>query len=543
MIGAPQVPPQAVRPALRRGAVTVQFAVLMFALIPLAALLLHSALVLTTRRQMQTAVNASAREGLRFRDQLPDLPALVRLLDDPDACPDRNDLNVVKESLRTEPECDCAPGDEACLRDYVRRKLARRQTALIFDDDLDPSDDSLRFGVGPAIDFSGGRALAGTDFLAGRQADVGAPYKPRPRLNLSDLPHGDLVSGSYQPDESHREGDDYVRDDFTPGDDAFLARLRRSDDLRGLDDVAGVSSHGPPTPFLFGRGAAGRAIDDADPAAIWNQRERGTVVRATGIAQARRAKSVGPPYPRALYPGSPEFGGAPGRTPFALPTSVWASLVDGAPVDVDLDADGVLLQTTALAAPLGASATSLVVVGSSFVPPAVPFRIRIDNEAGACELLRVTAVAGTNWTVERGVERTSAVAHAVDSPLSVLQPLSIGADVDALDGPPIDAFQRLVVHAGQMVYAPLFTTVGGRRVVVAFGKIEPSWSWNAATNVVTIVRTPTGAAGLYVAPVNAAATFQGSAALPSGVAWSSLAAAHEAVSPALAAPAQVPALK
>jgi hypothetical protein len=67
--------------------------------------------------------------------------------------------------------------------------------------------------------------------------------------------------------------------------------------------------------------------------------------------------------------------------------------------------------TTTLAAGINASATSLT-VSSSANFPAANFRVRIDNE-----ILLVTAVAGTTWTVTRAVEAVNGVqvaaSHAV----------------------------------------------------------------------------------------------------------------------------------
>ena len=66
---------------------------------------------------------------------------------------------------------------------------------------------------------------------------------------------------------------------------------------------------------------------------------------------------------------------------------------------------------TTLAAAVDAATTSLSVVSASGFPaPAAGdrFRVRIDNE-----ILTVTAVAGTTWTVARGAEGTTAAAHDV----------------------------------------------------------------------------------------------------------------------------------
>jgi hypothetical protein len=50
--------------------------------------------------------------------------------------------------------------------------------------------------------------------------------------------------------------------------------------------------------------------------------------------------------------------------------------------------------------------TTLVVASSTFFPGSGNFRIRLDNE-----LMLVTAVSGTTWTVTRGIESSGATAH------------------------------------------------------------------------------------------------------------------------------------
>jgi len=62
---------------------------------------------------------------------------------------------------------------------------------------------------------------------------------------------------------------------------------------------------------------------------------------------------------------------------------------------------------TTLAAAIAAADTTITVSSAAGFPSQPQFRIRIDNE-----LLLVTAVSGTTWTVQRGVEGTTAAAHA-----------------------------------------------------------------------------------------------------------------------------------
>lgn len=66
---------------------------------------------------------------------------------------------------------------------------------------------------------------------------------------------------------------------------------------------------------------------------------------------------------------------------------------------------------TTLAAGIDSSATTLTVASSSGFPAPVArasqFRVLIDTE-----IVLVTAVSGTTWTVVRGAESTTAAAHS-----------------------------------------------------------------------------------------------------------------------------------
>jgi hypothetical protein len=75
---------------------------------------------------------------------------------------------------------------------------------------------------------------------------------------------------------------------------------------------------------------------------------------------------------------------------------------------------------TSLSGAITAAATSLSVQPASGFPTQAPFRIVIDGE-----LMMVTAVSGTNWTVNRGIENTTAAAHADGA--AVVQVLTAGA--------------------------------------------------------------------------------------------------------------------
>jgi len=254
----------------RRGATLVLFVMLLFAFLGMAALVIDLGFVRLTQRQMKTAANSAALEGLRGRD---------------------------------------------VLSDQQRRQNASDIVAVTFDDDLNPANgDPRNFGAGPVIDFGNGILLSPT-FNASELLTISdAPvYKPTRsdgnrglELNLDNLTHGDMVAGTYLRG-APLESTDYTRSDFqATGDTAFLVRLRRTRGDNALDSQPGVSSRGPVVPFLFGRGSL------IDP----DSRGRGVTVRATAIADARRAKSVGRAQPQSSLPGA---------LPFVLYRDQWES--------------------------------------------------------------------------------------------------------------------------------------------------------------------------------------------------------------------------
>jgi hypothetical protein len=64
-----------------------------------------------------------------------------------------------------------------------------------------------------------------------------------------------------------------------------------------------------------------------------------------------------------------------------------------------------------LAAPVSASATSIIVSSTSGFPILYPYRLTLDFESPGAEVVDVTAGSGTNLTVVRGVDGTSAQTH------------------------------------------------------------------------------------------------------------------------------------
>lgn len=288
----------------RTGNVLVFFAMILFGIMAMAALVIDVGFARLTQRQMQTAVDAAAIEGLRFRDELP-------------------------------------PGyDPSTDRDDARRQQASDIVTWTFDDDFDTTNgDDFNFGAGPRIVLGPGIDQGGT-INAGQF--ISDPDNPSPDANIGSLPdppvykptrsdgttrglelnsanaiHGDMVAGAYNPDADHHdENKNYVRSDFptpTPDDTAFLVRMRRSNDFEGLDSQANISSHGSAVPYLFGRGAF---LPAADPSAGYSPRHHGMTIRGTAIAEMTPALSIGVPVSVGSAQISGSLGIAVERTEF-----------------------------------------------------------------------------------------------------------------------------------------------------------------------------------------------------------------------------------
>ncbi len=324
------------RRSRRPGYVLVLVAGMLFVLLGLAALAIDMGLVRLAGRQMLSGTEAAALEGLRWRDAARWEAIPEAWWDDPEF----DDLFLVADF-------DVPPSEQQ--RELLRRYAARRAARQVYEDRLPGSggDPEFLLGAGGMLDFEGG---IGPEELAAGQTlsipDEGPIYRPLLEWNLENLPHGDLVAGrytsanpDYDEDFAADEDSQYRRRDFLPGEpsegsgqEAFLARMRRTNDRHGLDAEPDVSSHGPPMPLLFGRGAM---IHAAGPTGR-SLRQEGITVRATSIAAAGetlngevgRVKSAGPPFPRYdpldFELGSTlPAGSVPGVTPFAFEAGTW----------------------------------------------------------------------------------------------------------------------------------------------------------------------------------------------------------------------------
>jgi hypothetical protein len=287
----------------RGGYVLVLFALLFFGLLALAALVIDLGFARLTQRQMQTAADGAALEGLRFRDGVPE----AWLTDD----------QIVAEFGPAPMPQEPSNPDWVFWLNGVRRWAASRHVRMVFDDDLNPTDGDLHnFGAGPEFELSGG---VGDPSLNASQILLAASvYKPSGlESNLDDQLHGDMVAGTYTSDALHGdEQSTYDRSDFATGssDDAFLVRMRRTNNFAGLDEQPGVSSCGPALPYLFGRGSL---IAPRNPAEGYSPRHHGLTVRATAIAKAQPVVRVGPPITEGA--GNP----IPGAIAAAVNQSDW----------------------------------------------------------------------------------------------------------------------------------------------------------------------------------------------------------------------------
>jgi hypothetical protein len=318
----------------RRGYTLVIFALIFFCLMALGALVIDLGIARMTQRQMQTAVDSAALEGLRFQDN-----CSQQFLDDNDF---RTGLETavgpIPESTQTATAADWIE-----WRKKARKYMASQQVATAFSD-FQLASNQQPFGAGPIIPLSGG---IGDDpsLTAGQLIGMPTVYKPTAELNLANEQFGDLVAGTYDPTQAHIEYSDYTRGNRDPNNRkefvadesgaAFLARLRRTNDTQ-YDRDEGVSSAGPTLPFLFGRGSLIHKNYD-DPNATYSPREDGITVRATAIGNSQRALSVG----RRVIENS-----LVGMMPLAIDRTLWEaweSAVGNSAATITLNDDGTIL--------------------------------------------------------------------------------------------------------------------------------------------------------------------------------------------------------
>ncbi len=268
----------------------VLFAFMFFALMGLAALLIDIGFARLAQRQMQSATDTAALEGLRWQ--------------------------ALSASGSLAP-----------------REQASQFVADLFTDFPDPSGGTVQYGAGPVVNFSGGNGPS--DLAASQYMSPGSPpvYQPLTsggaaglELNLPNATEGDMVAGIYNSGQPSAEADDYARADFTPSlsgssAGAFLVRMRRTNNVYGFDQEPGVSSNGPTLPVLFGRGSMMARSGSGSQLSVAS----GITVRATAIAGPQPAKTVGPLYSTS----SGSLAAIAQLAPFAIRSDLWAQVSGG----------------------------------------------------------------------------------------------------------------------------------------------------------------------------------------------------------------------
>ena len=193
----------------RSGFVLVLLVVMLFALMALAALVIDMGFVRLTQRQMQSGVNSSAMEGLRWRDvqRWEDLPA--GWVSDPTFLQAVGATGGLTDPI-TPPQ-----------QDAIRRWAAANVSTLLYNQPANPNDpDPAQYGVGPEVQMTA--SSAGNSF--GPVIASGNPpvYQPQLQTNPGNGIEGDIVAGTYgdnsgfPTNQTAGETDEYQRSDFSP---------------------------------------------------------------------------------------------------------------------------------------------------------------------------------------------------------------------------------------------------------------------------------------------------------------------------------------
>ena len=551
----------------RRGYVLVYFAMLSFALMAVAALTIDMGFVLLSRRQMQTGVDPAALDGLRFRDAYP--PQWI----------DPNNPGQLYASIQSAIQAENAsPSTQDDVRRWAAQQIV--VDTFDDDLNTADGDTSnygagpvVDFQPSPTI------PAAGQAIAAAQTMTIGSPsvYKPSDAqspsnqltapnewhfwLNLTNATSGDMVSGNYTYSASNYnpaqtiavEDDLYNRVDFGPSPpttsaSSFLVRLKRSNE----QTVASSFSSGPTLPYLFGRGSLIQT-QTTSAGTVW-AKSQGITARATGIANATPALFVGGPSAQYNVGGPPQSGfgsvgvlGQPpnvnydvaGVAPLALSTSFWAgwAATNFPSFLVQVNNDGTLTATsgpsngqvigmvirvTFLAANVGAADTQINIVSPDGFP-VEQFQLAIFNRSnGQVEQMLVpqasnqTTFNTPTWTVTRGINGTTAIAHSAGDMVVQVSGASFGQTVmypstndpnqstrmQNQSYPPPDATSQTAV------YAPLYASDAlypGVDWIVAFGCVNITGASSSTGQQVqfTLSNPNPGTNSGYIAPANA----------------------------------------
>ena len=365
----------------RGGYVLVMFVMMFFCLMGLAALVIDMGFARLAQRQMQSAVDSAALEGLRWQ------------------AVSATNLSAVSP-----------------------RQQASQMVASLFSDYVDSSGGTIQYGAGPVVNFSGG--ISPTDLAASQFMSPGSPpvYQPISsagtaglELNQSNATEGDIVAGTYNPGQPSAEADNYTRADFTPSSgsstsNAFLVRMRRTNNVNGLDQESGISSAGPPLPVLFGRGSLMARSGSPGQLSVAS----GITVRATAIAGPQPAKTVGP-----LYASSGTLTAVAQLAPFAITDALWTQVSGGTAVTVNplvAGSGAIILDSqfqatlTAIGQPLVASTNDgILLMGPQSAAAYVAIYADLASQPGTI----VGFVYYNNWSYQSGSLTLGPAAGAV----------------------------------------------------------------------------------------------------------------------------------
>ncbi|MDB5390251.1 MAG: hypothetical protein JWM11_5897 [Planctomycetaceae bacterium] len=448
----------------RCGATLILVVILLFAILALAGLVIDVGLARLARRQMQTAVDAAALEGLRFSTINPAEDGIPQDLSDTSGPPPTSGFDP------TSP-------DWKVWLNRTRRIAAKQAAARQVGDISLPIAPEIKFanGIPLADGFYASQDLIPTSGNAG-DPRYGSVLATKPlELNLDDNQKGDMVQGTYEDGQSvrHIEYSDvdpdhtaYDRDDFqyAVGSDAFLVRMRRTNEQE-LPDVMSVDS---PLPYLFARGSLLASKSKANGISV-----RATAIAATTITRLNSDGSVD----GQINVGNAKSAGSsnpslnlPGITPFAISSAEW---------NTGTTFTALWFGITTLAQAVDESATTLVVAPDmQGFPSDSAFTIQIDSE-----LIEVAPTTGnTTWTIQRGSRQTTVSAHAQDSTvyLHIDHCLSIGQPSSGLIYLGMKTLTIPTMSLQVQVYVPLTESIGGQDMIVGFGRIKPDWSVNNA---------------------------------------------------------------
>lgn len=176
--------------------------------------------------------------------------------------------------------------------------------------------------------------------------------------------------------------------------------------------------------------------------------------------------------------------------------------------------------STTLSGAITAGATSISVSSATAFPPQGKFTIIIDSE-----IMVVTGVSGTTWTVERGSEDTTAVSHTNNSPVTQILTVhsflnhhwldvrAFGARGDGTtnDLPAFDAAVAALTNDVHVIYIPAGTYLLGNSWLIDAERVDVIADPEAT--IKTVAPTSTGATVTFMgngiqSPSNAVSTPQ-----------------------------------